>query len=403
VRELVQLTHRFLERPRREKGEHQVRILRRLGALSATTVLATGLAVAIAPPAAQAHGVAMFPGSRTFLCYQDGLRENGQIIPFNPACGQAVQSTGTTPLYNWFAVLRSDGGGRSTGFIPDNQLCSGGVGGPFDFTAYNANRADWPKTHLTSGATYTLRYSNWAAHPGAFQVYLTRQGWTPTMPLNWSDLTSIGSATNPPVTGPPGAFNYYFWDQTLPTGRSGPAMLFIQWVRSDSQENFYSCSDIVFDGGNGQVTGVGPNQTGTFTTPPTSTSTSTTTTTSRPPTSTTTSTSTSTTSTSQPSGACSATFRVVGTPWSTGFQGEITVRAGTAAVNGWTVNWTNPAGQLVQQLWNAAHTPSGQNSTAKNLDYNRSIAANGSTTFGFLASPPSSGAPTVSNLTCTSP
>ncbi|CAM5681358.1 Chitin-binding protein OS=Streptomyces tendae OX=1932 GN=F3L20_17570 PE=4 SV=1 [Streptomyces tendae] len=30
----------------------------------------------------------------------------------------------------------------------------------------------------------------------------------------------------------------------------------MQWVRSDSQENFFSCSDVVFDGGNGEVTGI---------------------------------------------------------------------------------------------------------------------------------------------------
>src|SRR5690606_8967694 len=113
--------------------------------LSAATILASGLAVAIAPSAAQAHGATMFPGSRTFLCWQDGLRENGQIIAYNPACAAAIAQSGTTPLYNWFAVLRSDGGGRTVGFIPDGEICSGGSGGPYDFTAYNAARDDWPK------------------------------------------------------------------------------------------------------------------------------------------------------------------------------------------------------------------------------------------------------------------
>jgi chitin-binding protein len=376
-----------------------VKLTRRLAVYSAAALLASGLVAAITPSAAQAHGVTMFPGSRTFLCWQDGLRENGQIIAYNPACASAIAQSGTTPLYNWFAVLRSDGGGRTTGFIPDGQICSGGTGGPYDFTAYNAARSDWPLTHLTSGSTIQLRHSNWAAHPGAFHVYITPQGWSPTTPLRWADLTPIGSATDPPASGGPGALNYYWWNQTLPSGRSGRAMLFIHWVRSDSQENFYSCSDIVFDGGNGQVTGIGPNQTQsppvttstttTISTPPTTTTTSTTTT-SRPP----------TTTTTQPTGgACAASFRVVNA-WPGGFQGEVTVSAGSSAVNGWTVRWTNPSGQSVTQLWSGVHVPSGQNSTVTPASWNGSIAANGSTMFGFLGS---GNSPSVSNLTCSSP
>jgi chitin-binding protein len=34
-------------------------------------------------------------------------------------------------------------------------------------------------------------------------------------------------------------------------------MIFTHWVRSDSNENFYSCSDVAFDGGDGEVTGIG--------------------------------------------------------------------------------------------------------------------------------------------------
>src|SRR5262245_39984546 len=320
----------------------------------------------------------MFPAARTFMCYQDGIQPNGQIIPSNPACAAAVASTGTTPLYNWFAVLRSDGAGRTVGFVPDGRICDGGPGGPFDFSAYTAARDDWPITHLTSGANITFRYSNWAAHPGAFNLYITRQGWSPTTPLAWADLSAFASVTNPPQTGPPGTFNYYFWNAQLPTGRTGRAIIFIHWVRSDSNENFYSCSDVTFDGGNGEVTGIGsggtqPPPTGSPSQPPSATSTSgqppSSTTSSRPPSSTTSSrppSSTTSSSSQPPNGACSATFRLVNS-WNTGFQGEVTVRAGTAAVNGWTVGWTNPSGQAITQIWNASLTTSGQQSTAKNV------------------------------------
>ena len=129
------------------------------------TVVAAGAAVVIAPPAAEAHGVAMMPGARTFLCYQDGIRSTGEIIAFNPACADAIAQGGTQPLYDWFGVLRSDGGGRTNGFIPDGQICSGGT---TKYAAYNAARTDWPVTHLTSGANIQWRYSNWAA---------VRDGW----------------------------------------------------------------------------------------------------------------------------------------------------------------------------------------------------------------------------------
>ena len=143
-----------------------------------------------------------------------------------------------------------------------------------------------------------------------------------------------------------------------------------------------------------------PTTTTTTSRPPTTT---TTTTMSRPPT-TTTSTTTSrpptTTTTAPPVGSCTATFRVVGTPWPGGFQGAITVQAGSAGVNGWTVRWTNPTGQAVTQLWGGQHTASGQASTVVGMPWNANVAPNGSVEFGFLSTR-GTAAPSVSNLTCT--
>jgi len=212
------------------------------------------LVVSSLPIPASAHGVAMVPGSRTYLCYLDLIAHSSSQIPSNPACAAAVASTGTTPLYNWFAVLDSNGGGKTVGYVPDGKICSAGDKSPYNFSAYNAARTDWPKTHLTAGSTIQVQYSNWAAHPGTFNVYITNPGWSPTTPLAWADMTLVQSVTNPPQSGSAGSTGgHYYWNLTLPQ-RSGQHMLFIHWIRSDSQENFYSCSDIVFDGGNGQVT-----------------------------------------------------------------------------------------------------------------------------------------------------
>ncbi|GAA4898327.1 chitin-binding protein [Stackebrandtia albiflava] len=239
--------HRDISHPR----------IRRPLAASATAALVLGLTLVAAPGTADAHGVTMMPGSRTYLCWVDGLTDTGQIIPDNPACADAVDTTGTTPLYNWFAVLDSFGGGRTVGYIPDGELCSGGNNGPFDFSAYDAPRDDWPLTHLTASDTIQVQHSNWAAHPGAFHMYITKDGYDPLQPLGWDDLEPFWSVTDPPQSGGPGGSHYYYWDVDLPDDKSGRHLIYTHWVRSDSQENFYSCADVVFDGGNGEVTGVG--------------------------------------------------------------------------------------------------------------------------------------------------
>ncbi|QQN78332.1 lytic polysaccharide monooxygenase [Streptomyces sp. XC 2026] len=212
-----------------------------------------GLVAALIPSPASAHGSTTLPGARTYLCYLDLQRNSSTQMPTNPACAAAVQATGTGPLYNWFAVLDSNGAGRTSGYIPDGQLCSGGNRGPFNFSSYDAVRSDWPVTHLTSGQNIELRHSNWAHHPGQFNVYITKQGWNGGA-LGWGDLEQINSVTNPPQRGSVGSDDgHYYWNVQLPQ-RTGTHMLYVHWIRSDSQENFYSCSDIVFDGGNGQVT-----------------------------------------------------------------------------------------------------------------------------------------------------
>jgi chitin-binding protein len=297
----------------------------------------------------------------------DGLTPQGDIQPHNPACGAAVAQGGTTPLYNWFGVLRSDANGRTTGFVPDGKLCSGG--NP-TFAAYDLARADWPVTHLTAGGTFEIDYSDWAKHPGTFFVYVTKDSWSPTRPLAWSDLEAVpfSTAVDPPARGGPGTNDgHYWWNATLPTGKSGPHIIYARWVRSDSQENFFSCSDVVFDGGNGNVTGVGAGSEGT----------------------------------PAPGvpGLCTATFRTTNS-WSGGFQGEVTVTAGGSGVSGWTTSFSPGAGATISQAWNGIYLQSGTLSVVRNANWNRQLAPNASTTYGFVGSGTVSGVPTV---TCTSP
>ncbi|WP_433044282.1 lytic polysaccharide monooxygenase [Dactylosporangium sp. CS-033363] len=380
------------------------------GALWPAVVAAASLVAAtlVAPGAAHAHGVAMAPGSRTYLCYVDGLQSTGQIIPTNPACADAVAQGGQQPLYDWFGVLRSDAGGRTTGFINDGEICGAGT---TKYAAYNAARTDWPTTHLTAGSTIQLRYSNWAAHPGTFHMYITKNGFDPTSPLKWSDLESFWSTTDPPQSGGPGALNYYYWNTTLPTGKSGRHILYIQWVRSDSQENFFSCSDVVFDGGNGEVTGVkgsggGPSGSASpsrsasaspSVSPSVSRSPSRSASASASP-------SRSVSSSPNPGGSgCTATWALQPSSWAGHFQVNVTVKNnGTSTLNGWTVRWTYTGGQGFEgSPWNGTVTGQPPNVAVANVDWNKVLGPGATTSFGFNATgtAPSS-APA---LTCSSP
>ena len=125
--------------------------------------------------------------------------------------------------------------------------------------------------------------------------------------------------------------------------------------------------------------------TGNATTPPTTTP-PTTTSPTTPPT------------TVPPTGACSAAATVVGS-WSGGFQATVTVTAGNAPINGWTVGWAFANGERISQLWNATYTTSGSTVTAHDAGWNGPIAANASTSFGYTGT----GTPQPITLTCTSP
>jgi endo-1,4-beta-xylanase len=74
---------------------------------------------------------------------------------------------------------------------------------------------------------------------------------------------------------------------------------------------------------------------------------------------------------------------------------------GSATLNGWTVHLTLASGQTLGTIWSGTNTGTSGAITVKNAAYNGSLAANASTTFGFIVNGSSTAAP--SNLSCTSP
>ncbi|MFD7897579.1 glycoside hydrolase family 9 protein [Streptomyces sp. NPDC059743] len=86
-----------------------------------------------------------------------------------------------------------------------------------------------------------------------------------------------------------------------------------------------------------------------------------------------------------PASGCAVTYGI-DSAWNNGFTATVTVKnTSTAPVDGWTLNWTYAGGQRVTNAWNATVSQSGSTVTAKDVGWNKAIAAGGSVSFGFQA------------------
>jgi chitin-binding protein len=237
-------------------------------AFVATTLAApTLLVLAVAPGAASAHGTMSNPPSRTMVCYSEGPES-----PKSAACKQAVAIGGTQPLYDWNEVNIADAAGRHRQIIPDGKLCGAGRD---KYRGFDQARADWPATTMASGAAHTFKYRATAPHKGAFELYMTKDGYDPAKPLKWSDLEAkpFHTVQNPVVTD-----GFYTMTAKLPA-KQGRHLIYAIWQRGDSPEAFYSCSDVVFGQSNPSPA---PTPTGTPTATPKPTPTTTVTPTPKP-------------------------------------------------------------------------------------------------------------------------
>ncbi|MFL6073565.1 MAG: cellulose binding domain-containing protein [Mycobacteriales bacterium] len=70
--------------------------------------------------------------------------------------------------------------------------------------------------------------------------------------------------------------------------------------------------------------------------------------------------------------------------WGTGFQAQVTItNSGTAALSSWKVEYDFPANESVGTYWDTLMTHSGQHYVFGNREYNGTIAAGASVSFGF--------------------
>ncbi|MDI6105806.1 lytic polysaccharide monooxygenase [Actinoplanes sp. NEAU-A12] len=341
--------------------------------------LITGLVAALAAtfavlvvhsgPAA-AHGNVVSPASRNYGCFERwGSRfQDPAMATEDPMCWRAWQAN-PNAMWNWNGLFREGVAGRHETVIPDGQLCSAGRTESGRYNAMDA-AGNWKTTSI--GGSFTVSLFDGARHGADYiRVYVTKPGYDPvTSPLTWSDLELIKTVPNTPAAQ---------WTRQLSNGvqidipasaagRSGRAMVYTIWQASHSDQSYYFCSDVNFGG-----------VTEPTTPPPSSPSTSVSPSTSTPPV----------------AGSCVATHTVT-SQWQGGFQGEIKVTAGSAAIKGWTVSLTYPGTPPIQQAWNAGLTVNGNTVQATNVSYNGGLAASGSTSFGFLAS----GGPAAPTITC---
>lgn len=346
--------------------------LRMFAAAAASALIATMALVSTA----SAHGSIVDPASRNYGCWQrwGSDFQNPRMATEDPMCWQAWQDN-TNAMWNWNGLYREGLAGNHQGGIPNGQLCSGGLAEGGRYRSMDAVGA-WRMANISTN--FRVKLWDQASHGADYiRVYVTRQGFNAlSQPLGWSNLELVGQIGNTPASQwtREAAGGVSIQVAGTASGRSGRHIIYTIWQASHSDQSYYLCSDVNFGG-------VNPTPTATSSPPPSPTPTPSVSPTNPPP-----------------PGACSATYRITGT-WGGGFQAEVTVRAGATALRGWNVRWSFTGGQAITQIWGGTVVTGAPNVSVRNVDYNASVPANGTTTFGFLGSV--SGSNPVPTLSCT--
>jgi chitin-binding protein len=203
-----------------------------------TTAIAVSVAVLsgvfLAAPPAQAHGAMGAPVSRALECG-----------PLGGTAAKSAACKAADSAVDWDNLRVPNVNGQDRQKIPDGKLCSAGLPA---FKGLDLARSDWPTTSLTAGAAFTFQYRVAIPHQGSFRLYVTKDGYSPTQPLRWTDLEAAPFAT---ATDPPIQNGSYVFKATLPAKKTGRQLIYTIWQTSSTPDTYYSCSDVVFTGGAG--------------------------------------------------------------------------------------------------------------------------------------------------------
>ena len=197
---------------------------------------------------AQSHGWVEFPSARQNTCYNDGGLWNDSIP--NAACQAAYDVSGYYPFVqrNEIAanVIDYTNMDAVKAVVTDGTLCAAGDSAK---AGLDVTSDDWQKTtiDLDGNNQFELVFTATAAHnPSYWEFYLTNESYDFSSPLTWNDLTLIDTEDDLSVN----SNNEYVMTVTIPSGRSGDAILYTRWQRDDpAGEGFYNCSDITISGG----------------------------------------------------------------------------------------------------------------------------------------------------------
>lgn len=339
-----------------------------LAVLGAGLVAAVIATVAMVTPAS-AHGSIVDPASRNYGCWArwGSDFQNPQMQQLDPMCWQAWQDN-PNAMWNWNGLFREGVAGNHQGAIPDGQLCSGGRAEGGRYRSMDTVGA-WQTAAVSNN--FRVKLYDQASHGADYiRVYVTRQGFNPlTQPLGWGNLELVGQIGNTPASGwtPEPAGGVSIQVSGNAPGRTGRHIIYTIWQASHLDQSYYFCSDVTFGGGGTSPT---PTPTGSPSPQPSPSVSPTASPTPRP-------------TSPPPPGNCAATYRITN-QWQGGFQAEVTVTAGANAIPSWHVHWSFTAGQTITQLWNATQVQGAPNVMVNSTNWNGSLAAGGSTTFGFL-------------------
>ncbi|MDO3381472.1 lytic polysaccharide monooxygenase [Gilvimarinus algae] len=199
-----------------------------------------------------AHGYAEFPKARQAYCEEDGgywWPADGSGIP-NAACRAAFLEAGTYQFVQAIEFSKNVTNYNSQAAVeagvPNGTLCAAGDSAK---SGIDIPHPDWPAQQITlngAGEFEYLFYASTPHDPSFWKFYLSKPGFNPaTDVLTWGDLELVdekSSASLQTINGK----RFYVMNVSLPTNRSGDAILYTRWQRQDvAGEGFYNCSDIV--------------------------------------------------------------------------------------------------------------------------------------------------------------
>ncbi|MEP7766239.1 cellulose binding domain-containing protein, partial [Sanguibacter sp. 26GB23] len=107
--------------------------------------------------------------------------------------------------------------------------------------------------------------------------------------------------------------------------------------------------------------------------------------------------------TTTPAGACQVVYTT--NDWNSGFTGSVKItNTSTTALTAWTLGFTFPAGQQINQGWSAIFTQTATTVTATNQAWNGTLAAGATIDIGFNATHTGTNTPpttfTLNGTTC---